>query len=124
MTPFGQYLEQLRRSRKLQQSQLAAELDVSACYISAMEKGRKVPARSQILDKISEVLELDEQEQQSLIKSVEQSKQTLKVPASAGPEEYAFLNELWGHLGSLSADQIDGMSLFLKVGRGSQRRSY
>lgn len=39
MTPFGLYLESLRRSRGLRQKQLAFALGVRDGYISAMEKG-------------------------------------------------------------------------------------
>ena len=122
MTPFGQYLEAVRRSRKLQQTQLAAELGISSCYVSALEKGRKVPAKPDLLDKLTDVLKLDRREQNILLKSFQQSKKNLKIPESAGPAEYIFLHELWGHLGALTADQLKGMSLFLKIGKASQRK--
>jgi len=123
MTPFGHYLEKLRRSRNLQQTQLAAELGVHSCYVSAMEKGRKGPAAEPVLKKLVDVLNLDEEEQRLLWRYVKQSKPTFKIPKDAGLAEYAFVNELWGHLGSLTDDQLDAMKLILKM-RDSQRRVY
>jgi len=38
MTPFGLYLESLRRSCQLQQVQLADHLGVNVCYVSVMER--------------------------------------------------------------------------------------
>ncbi|WP_422398486.1 helix-turn-helix domain-containing protein [Teredinibacter turnerae] len=66
MTPLGRYLETLRRRRGLQQSQLAAEVGVQPCYISAMENGRKGPASPPIMSKIIQALELTPSEEQAL----------------------------------------------------------
>ena len=41
MTPFGQKLRDLRRGRGLSQKQMAASLNVSAAYLSALEHGRR-----------------------------------------------------------------------------------
>jgi len=41
MTPFGARLRALREARGISQAQLAAALDVSAAYLSALEHGRR-----------------------------------------------------------------------------------
>ncbi|MFB9886173.1 helix-turn-helix domain-containing protein [Balneatrix alpica] len=43
MTPFGTYLEHLRRSRRMQQKQLADLMGINPCYVSTLERGRKGP---------------------------------------------------------------------------------
>lgn len=52
MTPFGKFLEALRRDRQLQQTQLAGMVGVNACYISSIEKGKKGPPTQEVLDKL------------------------------------------------------------------------
>ncbi len=116
MTPFGQFLESLRRSRHLQQKQLAAMLNVNSCYVSAMERGKKGPPSKSILDKLINVFELDDEEQLLLWDSVDQSQATIRLPKDATVEEYALMRDLRLHLGSLSTEQIDIIRKILKMG--------
>jgi len=58
MTPFGAYLEKLRKSRKLGQKELAYEVGVNASYISSLETGRKTPPQQNILNKLIQILKL------------------------------------------------------------------
>lgn len=39
MTPFGHRVRQLRAEKKITQKQMAADIGVSAAYLSALEKG-------------------------------------------------------------------------------------
>ncbi|GAB6052462.1 helix-turn-helix domain-containing protein [Magnetospira thiophila] len=41
MTPFGQRIRELRRSQKVTQRQMAADLHVTPAYLSALEHGRR-----------------------------------------------------------------------------------
>lgn len=41
MTPFGHRVRELRAERNITQKQMAAELGVSAAYLSALEKGNR-----------------------------------------------------------------------------------
>lgn len=41
MTPFGRRVRELRTERKITQKQMAAEIGVSAAYLSALEKGNR-----------------------------------------------------------------------------------
>lgn len=41
MTPFGRRIRELRAERKITQKQMAAEMGVSAAYLSALEKGNR-----------------------------------------------------------------------------------
>ncbi len=41
MTPFGKRVRELRRERGITQARMAADLDVSAAYLSALEHGRR-----------------------------------------------------------------------------------
>lgn len=124
MTPFGRYLEHLRRSRGLQQSQLAVEIGVNPCYISAIENGRKGPASPPILQSIINTLELSEDEERLFWVAVEESKLTLRIPGNTSTSEYRLVNQLWKKLGTLSEDQISVITTTLNMTGGSQRRAY
>jgi len=41
MTPFGEKIRQLRASRNISQKEMAAALNISAAYLSALEHGRR-----------------------------------------------------------------------------------
>lgn len=106
MTPFGLFLEKIRRSRQLQQKRLAAELGIQASYVSSLEKGRKPPPSQKILEKLIDVLDLDENEQAGMWESVRQSKRTLELPEGMVLAEYQLVSMLSEKLGSLSEEQI------------------
>ena len=122
MTPFGKYLEQLRRSRGLQQSQLAADVGIQSCYVSAMENGRKGPASPDILRRFIRTLELTPVEEQQFWASVTQSKMSRKVPPGTSSDEYRLIDEFWSRLGTLTENQIQLISLALKSTEEGGRR--
>jgi len=124
MTPFGRMLEQLRRSRGLQQSQLAAEAGVQSCYISAMENGRKGPPSSSVFNQLTQILDLSEAERRDLWRAGLQSKKTRKIPPETSTSEYVLVDELWDKLGSLTENQISLISLALKTATSDGGRRY
>lgn len=115
MTPFGNYLEQIRRKRGLQQQQLAEMVGINACYISGMEGGRKNPASREVLNRIIKALELSAEEVEIFWLRVEQSKRTIKIPQETSAREFELISELWQKLGSLSEPQIHLISTALKI---------
>ncbi|WP_227096646.1 helix-turn-helix domain-containing protein [Aeromonas veronii] len=58
MTPFGIYLENLRRSRRIQQKQLADLMGINPCYVSTLERGRKGPPSAEVLNRLIKNLNL------------------------------------------------------------------
>ncbi|RQM53462.1 XRE family transcriptional regulator [Aeromonas caviae] len=73
MTPFGIYLENLRRSRRIQQKQLADLMGINPCYVSTLERGRKGPPSAEVLNRLIKNLNLSRDEQEGLWRSVELS---------------------------------------------------
>ncbi|AWM78882.1 XRE family transcriptional regulator [Gammaproteobacteria bacterium ESL0073] len=119
MTPFANYLEKLRRVRNLQQKQVADALGITACYVSAMEKGKKGPPTDKVIKKIIDAFRLNEEQQTELWLAVEQSMPIRKLPKNISLEECAFIKELWERLGTLSEEQLIIMSTALKVNQSS-----
>jgi len=115
MTPFGQLLERLRRSRGLQQQQLAGIAGVNSCYISAMERGRKGPPGKEVIEALIRGLELSGEEERDLRNVIEQSRQVLKIPPDTAAHEYELVHSLWKRLGSLSKEETQLILLSLKI---------
>lgn len=122
MTPFGLYLESLRRSRQLQQVQLAEHLGVNACYVSSMENGKKGPPSKQVLNKLIVSLELDTEEQEMLWDKVDQSQRTIRLPDNATLEEYALMRDLRDHLGAMSSDKVNVIRNILNMDTRSKSK--
>jgi transcriptional regulator with XRE-family HTH domain len=116
MTPFGNALSQLRRSRKLQQRELAERIGVQPCYVSALEGGKKGPPSKAVLHNIFESLELTPEEIQSMERTIGPSERVFRVPDRVSLEECAFLWELRQRLGSLSGEELAIMTNALRLG--------
>lgn len=119
MTPFGSYLESLRRSRRLKQKQLAALLQVNACYVSAMESGKKGPPGDRVLQRLIESLALNADESNKLWEYVDQSQRTFRLPDDMALEEYALASHFRKRLGSLDKNQIAAIDAVLRMGQAS-----
>ena len=122
MTPFGLFLESVRRSRQLQQAQLADRIGVTPCYVSAIESGKKGPPSKDVIGKLVEKLELTQGEQNELLLCVEQSKKTLRLPENATTDEYLLVADLRHHLGALSIEQINIIRNALRLGSEKPNR--
>lgn len=58
---FGEFIAQKRKDREMSLRQMAEKINVSAVFISDMEKGRRYPS-VELLKKIAEVLRLNQEE--------------------------------------------------------------
>lgn len=123
MTPFGDVLCRLRRSRHLKQRELAELLNVQPSYLSALENGKKGPPSDQVLGQLSLVLNLDDQEINDLESSVEQSQRVFRLPDNTTLDEFAFIYQLKKRLGSLSVEELAIMTNTLKLGTSLARRA-
>lgn len=115
MTPFAIYFEKLRRVRNLQQKQVADALGITACYVSAMEKGKKGPPTHKVIKKIIDVFRLNEKQQTELWLAVEQSMPIRKLPKNISLEECALIKNLWDKLGTLNEDQVVVINRVLRM---------
>ncbi|WP_040393460.1 helix-turn-helix domain-containing protein [Cellvibrio sp. BR] len=104
--PFGEYLEHLRRSRSLQQKQVADIMGINPCYVSALEKGRRRAPSKQVITRIIEHLRLTQEEQTAVWYSVEIFEPQLRLPSTMSKAEFEFVHKLSHSLGNLSHSQL------------------
>lgn len=117
MTPFALYLEQLRRSRNLQQKQMAARLGINPSYLSSLEKGRKSPPSVTVLNTLISSLKLSRHEQDELWRRVQLSELTPQLPVNMSQDEYELVFELRNQLGSLNSNQVLVLRKVLEMAR-------
>jgi transcriptional regulator with XRE-family HTH domain len=117
MTPFGERLEQIRRSRGLKQVELAELIDVKASYVSVLERGFKGAPSKFVLKKIIDKLKLSEKEKSLLLYDAAITDFSFKIPPGTTRSEFELLHKLKEHLGSLSDQQVLVMKTILEMGK-------
>ncbi len=121
MTPFGQVLEQIRRSRRLLQKQVAAVMGVTPTRESGMERGRVPPPPQYVLNRLIKGLALTPAEIAELNYAVSITRKSLVLPVGMSRSEYEFIDLLSKHLGRLNEDQVLVMAKLLEMTSAQQR---
>lgn len=95
MTPFGARLRALRAAHGITLRQLAATLQVSAAYLSALEHGRRGAPSAGLVHQVNEVFGLiwDEAEELALLARLSNPRVTVNT-AGLTPEQTALANRL------------------------------
>ena len=107
MTPFGARLRALRAERGLTQRQLAAELQVSAAYLSALEHGRRGAPGAGLVHQVNEVFGLIWDDAEELARLARLSHPRVVVDtAGLSPEQTALANRLARSLHRLSPETV------------------
>lgn len=86
---FGKYLEEKRKSRNYTIRLFARRVNISYTYLADVEKGRSKAFKLEILNKIIEILKLDEEETDMLYDLAGKSRDTIAPDV----EEYLKKNE-------------------------------
>ncbi|MCB8749032.1 helix-turn-helix domain-containing protein [Rhodoferax sp. U2-2l] len=63
---FGTYLVKVRRAKRLMQKQVAIDAGLDASYLAALERGRRLPPRAEVMKKLFLALEANENEQSEM----------------------------------------------------------
>ncbi|SEB01748.1 Helix-turn-helix domain-containing protein [Pseudobutyrivibrio sp. ACV-2] len=63
---FGKYVEKKRKAKNMTLRGLAAELEIAPAYMSDIEKGHRYPPDKNKLEKMAEILELNEKEKNDM----------------------------------------------------------
>ncbi len=114
MTPFGAKLRSLRAARGVLQRDMAAALDVSAAYLSALEHGRRGAPSAGLIHQICEHFGLIWDDADELKALAKLSRPRLKMNAAGlTPEQTALANRMTGALRNLSPQTVTAMHRLL-----------
>ena len=107
MTPFGARLRALRADRGMTQRDMAAALQVTPAYLSALEHGRRGAPRSGLVHQVCEVLGLIWGEAEELAALARLSHPRIAVDtAGMTPEQTALANRLAQDIRRLSPETV------------------
>ena len=95
MTPFGAHLRKLRAARGMSLKAMAAALEVSSAYVSALEHGRRGAPNTVLLHQIGDVLGLlwDEADEMERLARLSHPRVVVDT-AGLSPERTALANRL------------------------------
>jgi len=110
VTPFGARVRALRAARGLTLRALAAQLQVSAAYLSALEHGKRGPPTAGLVHQVNEFFGLiwDEAEEMSELAKLSHPKVTVET-AGLSPEATALANRLAEAIHRLSPQTVAAM---------------
>jgi transcriptional regulator with XRE-family HTH domain len=114
MTPFGAKLRALRAARGVLQRDLAAALEVSAAYLSALEHGRRGAPSAGLIHQICEYFGLIWDDADELRTLAKLSRPRLRVNAAGlTPEQTALGNRLARQLRNLDPATVAAIHTLL-----------
>lgn len=121
MTPFGQRIRELRRERAISQKQMAAALNLSPAYLSALEHGRRGMPSWALVQKIVGFFNIiwDEAEELQRLAIISHPR---VVVDTAGLSEKAtrLANLVAAEIGAMEEAELD--SLLQQIERAAQKR--
>ena len=116
MTPFGRKLREMRAARGIGLKQMAAGLDVSAAYLSALEHGRRGAPTWFLVQRIIVFFNVIWDDAEELCRLAQTSDPRVKIDTSGAiPEATAFANFLARPVGDLSARDFAAMTEILEA---------
>lgn len=107
MTPFGDKVRALRAAHGVTLKEMAAALQISSAYLSALEHGRRGRPSRGLVRQICEYFELIWDEADALLRLAESSNPRVVVDtAGLTPEATALANRLASDIATLDAPRI------------------
>jgi transcriptional regulator with XRE-family HTH domain len=124
MTPFGEKLRALREARGIRQQDMAAALEVSAAYLSALEHGRRGAPSAGLIHQICQYFGLIWDDADELKALARLSRPRLKLNAAGlTPAQTALANRLARALRDMDPETVAAMHRLLDEGREGQERT-
>jgi transcriptional regulator with XRE-family HTH domain len=110
MTPFGEKLRAIRAARGLALKDMAAGLQVSPAYLSAMEHGRRGKPSRRFVHRVCQFLGIIWDEAEELQRLADLSHPRVVVDtAGLSVKATLFANLLASRIGDLEEDKLDGL---------------
>lgn len=106
MNPFASLLHSVRTERGVRQAELAELIGYEQTYISALEVGKKGPPTREFVRRVSDALDLPEDERNRLSDAADASQRKLVVDGDLPQEAFWMLRELRVRISSLAPSQI------------------
>lgn len=108
MTPLGAKMRQMRRDRKITLKQMAADLNVSSAYLSALEHGHRGKPTWYMLQRIIAYFNViwDEAEELQRLADLSDPKITIET-AGLDPKATALSNKLAQNISSLEPSDLE-----------------
>ena len=117
MTPFGEAVRKLRERKGVSQKQMAAALNVSPAYLSALEHGRRGLPTFDQLQRIAGYFNIIWDEAEELFLLARSSDPRVVVDTSGlSAEHTAFANLLAGRIRDLDQTTLGQLTSILKNG--------
>lgn len=115
MTPFGRRMRELRAQRGLTLKQMAADLHLSAAYLSALEHGRRGRPSPGLVMQIQGYLNViwDEAEELKTLAEISRPKISIDT-AGLSPEATELVNLLKARIGDLSDARLKELLALLR----------
>lgn len=122
MTPFGRKLRALRAARGVSLKQMAADLQLSAAYLSALEHGHRGLPSPALVVQVCEYFHLIWDDFEEIQRLAAQSHPRAVVDtAGLSPEHTALANRLVAEIGRLSPEQARRLTEALdRMARGEE----
>jgi len=107
MSPFADQLKSYRIQRGLRQAELAELVGYEQSYVSALELGIKGPPTDEFVKHLIGVLNLSQEEQETLREAVAASQRKINVPHESPTEVFWLCHKLRQQIDQLHPIQID-----------------
>jgi transcriptional regulator with XRE-family HTH domain len=122
MTPFGARLRALRAAHGVTLKQLAAELQVSAAYVSALEHGKRGAPSTGLVHQVCDVFGLiwDEAEELAALARLSHPRVVVDT-AGLSPEQTALANRLAQNIRRLSPETVAALHGVLDASTPTQK---
>ena len=114
MTPFGEKMRALRQLKSVSQAKMAADLDVSPAYLSALEHGKRGMPSWAFIQKIIQYFELIWDDAEDLKELAHLSKPKVTIDTSGmDPRATKAANLLARRIGRFTDRDLDQLLAFL-----------
>jgi transcriptional regulator with XRE-family HTH domain len=120
LTPFGVKIRALRRQQGVSQKQMAVDLQISAAYLSALERGQRGRPSPVLVDQICGYFNIIWDDADALRRLAKLSHPRVVIDTTqAGPEATELANRLAEGINDLAVERIKQMLAAMSEKKGT-----